>query len=310
VTALVLALLLATAVAFAVAERLKLERSPVTAPRLTRLVSPTCECDKETARLAVRLREAHVVDAVIVDMDGEQVRTLATDVRRPRGAVRFTWDGRDDAGAVVPDGRYRLSIHLESDDRTIVVPTPIRVDTTPPRLRVVSAVPRVISPDGDGRADRVLFRYRASEGSYAVVHVNGREILRGRFWPRGPGRVRWGGRMRGTPVRPGTYTAWIVAVDAAGNASEPSVEVPVRVRYVELVGVPSRVRPASLVRFRVDADARQVLIRIDRGAAEGRVRRVRPGLVTVRAPRRPGRFVVVAVAGQHSDEAPLRVAAR
>jgi hypothetical protein len=306
-TALVLVLLLATTVAFAVAERLKLERSPVTAPRLTRLISPICGCDKETAKLAVRLREAHVVDAAIVGADGERVRTLATDVRRPRGRVRFTWDGRNDAGAVVPDGRYRLSLYLAADDRTIVVPTPIRVDTTPPRVRLLSATPRVISPDGDGRADRVRFRYRASEGSSPAVHVNGREIVRGRFWRRGPGRVRWGGRMAGTAVRPGTYAAWIVAADAAGNLSAPSVEVTIRVRYVELIGVPRRVRRGTLLRFRVDADAQQVLVRFDRGEREGRVRRVRPGLVTVRAPKRRGRFVVVAVAGQHADEASLRV---
>jgi hypothetical protein len=303
----VLVVLLATAVAFAVAERLKLERSPVAAPRLTRLIGPTCECEKETAQLAVRLREPQVIDAAVVDSDGERVRILGTDLRRPRGVVRFTWDGRDDAGAVVPDGLYRLSLHLDGDDRTIVVPTPIRVDTTPPRLRLVSATPRVISPDGDGRADRVLFRYRANEGSYAVVHVNGREILRGPFRPRGPGRVRWGGRIGGSAVRPGTYTASVVAVDAAGNRSDPSVEVPVRVRYVELVDVPRRVRRGSLVRFKIEADARQLLVRIDAGSREGRVRRVRPGSVAVRAPRQPGRFVVVAVTGQHSDEARLRV---
>jgi flagellar hook capping protein FlgD len=279
----------------------------VTAPRLTRLIGPTCGCEKETAQLAVRLREPHVIDAAIVNADGDRVRTLATDVRRPRGRVRFTWDGRDDAGAVVPDGLYRLGIHLDREDRTIVVPTPIRVDTTPPRVRLVSARPRVVSPDGDGRADRVLFRYRSSEGAYPAVYVNGRETVRGRFWRRGPGRVRWAGRMRGTPVRPGTYTASIVAADAAGNVSEPSVEVPIRVRYVELVGVPRRARPGTRVRFRVDADARQVLVRIDRGEREGRVRRVRPGMVTVRVPRRPGRFVVVAVAGQHMAEARLRV---
>jgi hypothetical protein len=282
----------------------------VTAPRLTRLIGPTCGCEKETARLEVRLREPYVVDAAVVDMEGGHVRTLATDVRRPRGVASFTWDGRDDEGAVVPDGRYRLSLHLDGDDRTIVVPTPIRVDTTPPRLRLVAATPRVISPDGDGRADRVLFRYRASEGSYAVVHVDGREILRGRFWRRGPGRVRWGGRLAGRAVRPGTYAASVVAVDAAGNRSEPSVEVPVRVRYVELADVPRRVRPGSLVRFRVDADAREVLIRIEsrRGRGNiGPIRRVAPGVVTIRAPRSTGRFTITAVAGQYSDEAPLRV---
>ena len=76
---LVLALLVATTAAFALTEALKLERSPVTAPRFDKLFSPTCACETSTERLALRLREPSTIDAVIVDDVCETVRTLETE---------------------------------------------------------------------------------------------------------------------------------------------------------------------------------------------------------------------------------------
>ena len=202
-TALALVLLAATAAAFAVAERLKLERSPVTAPRLDRLLSPTCACPTGVASLALTLRRPDRIDVSIVDSDGDHVRTLVTDAERPRGVARFRWDGRDDQGDAVRDGRYRLRIHLDRAERTITVPTPVRVDGTPPAVELVEVRPSgaLISPDGDGRRDRVLFRYRASEIAYATLVVRGTFAVRGRYYPAGPGRVSWRGRLRGRFAR-------------------------------------------------------------------------------------------------------------
>ena len=229
VTALVLVLLLATAAAFGFTERLKLQRSPVTAPRFERLLGPTCGCPRASADLAVRLRRPDRLDASIVDMDGDHVRTLATGVRRPRGVVRFRWDGRDDDGDVVPDGRYRLRLDLAAADRTIVVPTPVRVDATPPRIRLLSREPRVLTPNGDGSRGRVFFVYRASERAYALVYVDAERAARGSPRPAGVGRVRWRGRVRGERVSPGTYRVRLAAVDQAGNESRPTPPVTVRV---------------------------------------------------------------------------------
>src|SRR5687767_8400856 len=98
VIVLVLVLLGGTAAAFAVTEVLKLERSPITAPRFTKHFSPVCGCEKEEARLSLRLRKADTVDATIVDPGGNTVRTLLEDQRLRRGPVTLEWDGRDDAG--------------------------------------------------------------------------------------------------------------------------------------------------------------------------------------------------------------------
>jgi flagellar hook capping protein FlgD len=128
VPVLVLLLLVAATAAFAVSEALKQERSPVHRPRFTKVFSPTCECAKSTAVLSVKLRTREKIDAIVVDENGDPVRTLATDASRRPGRITFRWDGRDDAGDLVPDGSYRLRMHFRGDGRTIVIPNVIRVD--------------------------------------------------------------------------------------------------------------------------------------------------------------------------------------
>lgn len=313
VAVFVLVLLVATAAAFGNAQRLKLERSPVTAPRLDRLVAPTCACDRETARLEVRLRRADRIDASIVNEAGEEVRRLATNRRHGAERVAFSWDGRDDSGGVVADGRYRLRVRLHDARRTITVPTRIRVDATPPRIRLVSARPHVISPDDDGRGDRVRYVYRVNERAVPYVVVDGAPTFRGRMRPRGPGRVRWRGRIDAAPAKPRTYETWLVAEDEAGNRSEPTRPVSVRVRYVDLVAVPSRVGAGSVIRFFVDADAKDVVLRFQARDGRGRVGplvRPAPGAVSLRAPRAPGTYTLVARTQTHSDRAHVRVVRR
>ena len=118
--ALVVALLVGTAAAFAVTERLKLVRSPIAAPEIDRVFSPVCDCERDEAAIAFRLREADRVDLAIVDGDGDVVRTLVRSRSAPVGRLEASWDGRDDAGNVVPEGAYRPRVHLRTaapDDR-------------------------------------------------------------------------------------------------------------------------------------------------------------------------------------------------
>lgn len=232
-SALVLGLLLATAASFAVAERLKLERSPVAAPELTRVIGPLCECDRAEGTLSVRLRRPAVVTASIVDADGEPVRVLAERERNRRGPLSFVWDGRDDAGEVVADGLYRLRLDLLDHDRTITVPTPVRVDTKAPRVRLLGAGPTTITPYPADPPNQVRFRYVSSEIGFAGVEIRGEFVARGSLYAAGPGRVRWRGRMDGGPAEPGVYRARLVVVDRAGNRSEPTEVVRIRILPVD-----------------------------------------------------------------------------
>ena len=309
-----LALLVATTAAFTLTEALKLQLSPVTAPHFDKLFSPTCRCETGKARLSLRLREPATVDVVIVDAGGEPVRTLAVDVKRPKGVVAFRWDGRDDAGDVVSDGRYRLRIHLDEQRRTIVVPDPIRVDTRPPEVDLVSFPQRAFSPDGDGRNDKLRLRYRTTERSRPLLVVDGSVVLEGRMRPAGKAKLVWGGRFRGGLARPAAHTLWLRVRDRAGNLSDGAGPMRARVRYVELTRPALRARRAGVLRFRVVADARIFRWKLVRRSGRPVVARREVGrkVVAVRLPVRiaPGAYRLRVVVNGHEARGRVVVRAR
>ena len=123
-----LALLVGSAVAFGVAERLKVEKSPVAGTMVDKVFSPVCRCPQRRAMISFRLRRADRLKLSLLDDEGREIRILVSGERAARGPHEFLWNGRDDDGRLVPEGRYRPKVELGRADRTIVLPNPIRVD--------------------------------------------------------------------------------------------------------------------------------------------------------------------------------------
>ena len=162
---------------------------------------------------------------MIVDRDGEAVRTLTPTARHPRGRLVLRWSGRNDAGAVVPDGPYRLRLHFADERRTIVIPNRVRVDTTPPAVELISVAPRLLSPDGDGRNDAARVEFRSSERARPLVLVDGGGRARGGFRAAGQTALAWAGtKARERRFRPVSTSLHSQARDRAGNLSEPTAE--------------------------------------------------------------------------------------
>ena len=151
---LVLALLGSSAAAFAVTEGLKLEKSPIANTVVDKVVAPD-SATSAIATISFLLRKPDHLTVQIVNGNGEVIRTLARSRPAARGTRSFKWNGRDDEGHVVPDGNYRPRVHLAREHRTIGLPNVIRMDATPPLIRLVSVRPLVFSPDGDFRFERV-----------------------------------------------------------------------------------------------------------------------------------------------------------
>lgn len=291
---LVAFLVVATAVAFAVTERLKLVHTPITGPRVDKYFSPVCECPKRTARIRFRLRRADRLTLAVVDDDGEVVRTLFESQRRRPGLVVTPWDGRDETGAVVPEGTYRPRLRLLDDRKTIVLPTEIRVDVTRPQIRLLSVRPRVFSPNGDGRREWIRARYRASERARGLIFANGRLVNGPTLRYRPEWQLDWFGRRHRRGVPAGSYRITLRAEDRAGNVSAPTFPVRVRVRYVELGRTTIRVRAGSRFRVRVSTDSPSVRWRL-----AGRAGVAARNRLVLRAPARPGRYrLFVAVKGR------------
>jgi hypothetical protein len=302
-TVLVVALLAATAAAFALTQGLKSQPSPIFGTDVDEEFSPVCGCDTKTATIAFRLREADRLDVAIVD-GGEVVRTIERGRAYGRGPVEIEWDGRDDAGRLLPEGEYEPRIHSRDERWTITLPNPMRVDVTPPRLELLPVRRRVISPDGDGRADLVTFRYRLNEPGKGMLFVDGkRRVLT--LFARTEDKFEWFGKVGGRALASGTYAARVAAVDPAGNVSALSRPVAIVIRYVALGRDRISVASGASFAVRVSADARRV-----RWELGGRSGVARPGTLRLRAPVQKGRFTLAVTANGHTARAAVFVRER
>jgi len=298
---LVVALLAATAAAFALTQGLKNQPAAIFGTDVDEVFSPVCDCDSETASIAFKLRKPDRLDVSVVDGSDRVVRTIERGREYAKGPVEIAWDGRDDAGKVLPEGEYKPRIRLRDDRTTYTLPNPIRIDVTPPRLVRVRVRPSVISPDGDGRGDRANFRYRLSEPGRGLLFVNGRRRGLTRF-PREEDSIAWYGKVGGRALPPGTYDAELAAFDPAGNVSERIGPMQVVIRYVALGRKRITVTAGARFALRVSSDAR--LLRWALGARSGLAR---PGTLRLRAPLQKGRFTLTISANGHATRAAVFV---
>jgi len=200
-TILALLLLVGTATAFAVTQRLKLEPSPISQTRVDDVFSPVCRCASKTANIEFSLRRA---DHLLIAVRTGSGEVTVAEGDFPRGDVHVRWNGRDPSGELVPDGVYSPLVHLQRAGRTIDLPNPIRVDTQPPTIALAG-----VQRDGG----KTTFLYRISEQGHALLYVNG--VRRVRTYS----TLRHGRLPYYKPL-PATTELALRARDLAGNLSE------------------------------------------------------------------------------------------
>ena len=116
------ALALATLIALAVIQQVRLDGDVLDLARVTRVTGAKASAHK---RVEVEFRmRADSDDAVvrIVDEDDDAVATLLDGGRLEGGEREYVyyWDGRDESGRRVPRGYYRVEILLRDLDRDII----------------------------------------------------------------------------------------------------------------------------------------------------------------------------------------------
>jgi hypothetical protein len=208
---------LVSAVSFAVSEKLKITKGPLTAVHVGRTLSPVCRCRTNRVRIAFTLTRRDRVSVTIVDSAGRLVRTLDHRRSLARGKHTFTWTGLDGRGRPVADGTCEPRVVLARARRTYTFPTPIGVDTSPPRIVVMSVLPRVITV-GHGRSSGVRVTYRIDKHAHAILYVNGVSRVMTRF-ARTRDTLMWYGKVGGRVLEPGSYRIALSALDLAGNRS-------------------------------------------------------------------------------------------
>ena len=170
--------------------------------------SPNGDGYRDASKIGFDLSEPASVSFMVIDAEGTEVRQIVTDRRLAGDAKhRFTWDGRDDEGNVVPDGTYRMRVVRRDESRVIDSVKEISVDTVPPRVELVSAEPSVIATGQPGEPPRC-----GCAGA-------GRRTRRRSSASSGPARASRA--SCGAPRRPERAATWDGSVSAGPSARSP-----------------------------------------------------------------------------------------
>jgi hypothetical protein len=264
-TIVLVGLLVATAAAFAVTERLKLTKSPITDTRVFPKAgfSPTCGCNRGKVSIRVKLRHADDLDVRILDASDDEVRSLVSGLHVGRGVSVFRWDGRTNGNVLAADGAYQAEIHLANQHRTIVLPNVIRLDTKAPEIVNVMVNREVFSPDGDAQSDFVRVKYTLSKPAHVNLYLGGKRILRTKQHGTS-GSFSWFGHGVAGKLPPGSYGLQIGAVDSAGNGTPLAkrARIRVRLRYIALATKRIVVRGGTRFSIGVSTDAKRYTWRL------------------------------------------------
>ncbi len=186
--------------------------------------SPNGDGIDETVTLEHRVSEGAWVDVDVTDSLGTVVRRLSA--WSEAGLGMTTWNGRDDEGAAVPDGTYRLSVTARdsSDNRSGAVPADVRALSV---LRAPAWDAEAFNgTDGDSLAATAAFDVelmRAATVSLRIKHADGgmvRTLQSDAAFPAGTFGAAWDGRDdQGAAVEDGRYFGVVTATTEAGSVT-------------------------------------------------------------------------------------------
>jgi hypothetical protein len=313
-TVTLLGLLVLTAAAFAITEHLKLTKAPLSAALVSNirgrervqghvLISPTCHgagCT-HSATMRVKLRRTGRVTVSIANSSGHTIRTIASGVPlQAHSYKRFVWDGRTDAGGVVPDGVYHPWVNLSRHSYHFL--NKITVDTKPPKIVAVKTVKKnPVLFAGPGRT--VAVTYGFNEPAHALVYLGSHLIIRSHK-TKAHDTVKWAGTLGGEPLRPGKYVLSIGGQDVAGNVTPAAKRkhVTVVVRYVGVSPQRLAIRAGHRLTVQVKTAAKRYTWRLGsrHGSHRGRI-------LHLRGPTTPGTYRLVVTENGQSTTAVVRV---
>lgn len=221
-------LVAATFAAFFVAQRLKAAPSVVQQFNAYYTFSPNGDGRWDASHITFKIKQADDVTVEILDVDGDPVRTLMDDKHLDAYTPikpSLSWDGRDDDGQLVPDGRYRVRITLRHLGRSLIPQRSIVKDTTPPRPKVRSIGPSTVYgpellPEPNGQPARIRFSPVGFKGKLMIFRTGPgtpRQVYTHDL-PKSSTTFRWNGiDDAGRRVSPGTYLVVLQWRDFAGN---------------------------------------------------------------------------------------------
>jgi hypothetical protein len=221
-------LVAATFAAFFVAQRLKNAPTVVQQFNAYYRFSPNGDGRWDASHITFKVKKADDVTVEILDADGDPVRTLMDDKHLDAYAPikpSLSWDGRDDDGQLVADGRYRVRITLRHLGRSLIPQRSILKDTTPPQPKVRSISPSKaygpeLLPEPGGEPAKIRFSPAGYKGRLLIFRTAPGAVrpVFERTLVKGATTFEWDGTNdAGRRVGPGTYLVVLEWRDFPGN---------------------------------------------------------------------------------------------
>ncbi len=150
----------------------------------------------------------------------------------------IAWDGRDDKGALVPDGTYTVSLTAVDDngnanvDYMSCMVVVVDQEKPEPQAKPVDALRMIFSPDGDGSRDSFTLRNskrnangkESDEWKAEVVNSEGKTVRTRKENGTAPSDFTWDGTdNEGKRVPDGSYSFRLSSRDEAGNQASSEV---------------------------------------------------------------------------------------
>lgn|GEM_PF-1158804 len=184
--------------------------------------SPNGDRSGESIRLRTTLSERATVRVEVRDRKDTLVRAYSRTVAKGRGSI--TWNGHNNAGKVVADGNYRVTLTPrdkagnKGSSRSVntLVLTTLKAPSQSRRTIFSADRDKLAQSTRVGftllRKARVTWVIRDSAGRSVATHIDGRFLSKGKHaWI-------WAGRdQKGRSVKAGTYHAVVTARTAAGT---------------------------------------------------------------------------------------------
>jgi hypothetical protein len=178
------------------------------------VITPNADGSGDSATVTFTLGGASQVFVQVLDEGGAPLLTLANEVRLG-GNNSLEWGAH-----VLPDGRYRIVVTATSPatKKSVTKSVDVVVDRT---LAALDALPRTISPNGDGVNDTTTFSFMLAgnvpvrldiEQNAAVVATP----FQGQLGI-GPHTLPWDGTWNGAPLPDGNYIAVVTVTDQLGD---------------------------------------------------------------------------------------------
>lgn len=206
--------------------------------------SPNGDGYKDTLSLDLYLPVRDGIDSWsfrVRGRDGNTVRTVSGRDSFP-DLTNFVWDGKDDAGFIVPDGSYQVTFNARyaKGNEAAASSSFFALDTSPPRVQI-GLSPLPFSPDDDGFNDMLDIRLTIADQSA----VSDWEVLirdrQGNLFQRFAGTgspapvIKWNGKSPSGELvfSAEDYGLEVLVRDSYGNLGRGESSIPVDILVIK-----------------------------------------------------------------------------